>query len=313
MIRLLKPLSQGDTVCLLAPSGKASEKMLADGIRVLESWGLKTKTAQNALNHYPTPYYTFAGTDQERYRDLQQALDDPETAAILCLRGGYGMTRIQDKLNFSGFEQAPKWVIGFSDISALHFQLRQAGFASLHATTPKQFEEEGIEGALASLKSALWGEAFRVEAEQPTFFRTGEATAPLVGGNLSILVNALGTPTEPDLTGVILLLEDIGEAPYAVDRMLFQLRRSGKLGQLAGAALGTFTNGAPENKQHENSIKYLLDEHFQPLGIPFATDFPIGHTVRNQAVILGAAAHLRVQAGRASLDFPKRNSPTAIA
>lgn len=303
MISLPPPLQSGDTVGLLSPSGSTTAAALRQGSQVLKSFGLQVVNAVYATHQYET-FYRFSGSDTQRLSDLQKMLDHPDLRAILCLRGGYGLTRIQDRLDFTAFRRFPKWVVGFSDVTALHLQLHRLGYASLHAAMPAQFGRAGIAPALESLRAALLGEPFEVAAEAPTLCQSGTAEGHIVGGNLSLVVNALGTPSELDTEGKILLLEEVGEAAYAVDRMLIQLRRSGRFSGIIGCVLGSFTNES--NAAYSGQIRRVLEEHFGDAPFPVADGFPVGHTVRNEAILLGVKAKLSVSETAATVRFAGR-------
>lgn len=294
------PLAQNDLIALISPAGKATETMVENGKRVFEECGFHVKLGESVLA-VEESFYVFAGSDEARRNDLQAALNNPEVKAIVCVRGGYGMTRILDDLDFTAFKKSPKWIVGFSDVTALHLKLQQLGFASIHGAMPTQFDWNDISEALRSLENTLKGYSTHVEGFGMPFYREGKVEAEIIGGNLSLIVNSLGTPTEIDTEGKILSLEEIGESPYAVDRMLGQLKRAGKLEKLAGLVCGTFTNGKPENEINELNVIEVLKQYFGDVNFPVATLFPIGHTAYNQSVVLGGNYELSVQAGRGRL------------
>ncbi len=289
-------LVSNDVIALIAPAGKATLTMIKNGERVFKEYGFHTKLGKS-IQAVTDSFYAFAGTDEARKNDLQMALNDPEVRAIVCVRGGYGVTRILDDLDFTAFKKSPKWIVGFSDMTALHLKVQQLGFASIHGTMPTQFDKDDIAEALCSLKNTLSGYSTYVESVKMPFFREGNVEATVIGGNLSLVVNSLGTPTEIDTEGKILLLEEIGESPYAVDRMLGQLRRAGKLKNLAGLVCGTFTDGKTEYEADERDVVCVLKGYFDNADFPVATRFPIGHTAYNQSVVLGGTYELSVWAG----------------
>ena len=222
---LIQPpyLKAGDTVAIVAPSGillnRTHEIQLAKNL--LKSWGLNVvveKYVFSQNNH-------FAGTDDERCEDFQNAMDNPTVSAIWCARGGYGAVRILDKLDFSKFKEHPKWLIGYSDITALHNLFHIKGFESIHAMmcTSLQDDPETIKETISTFKEALFGKPLNYVLKGSTYNKTGSASGELVGGNLSILYSMLGSKTSIDTSGDILFIEEIGEYKYHIDRMLQSL------------------------------------------------------------------------------------------
>ncbi len=226
-------LQKGDTIGLVCPSGAMPVEKVSECIRVLnEEWGFRTK----AGNTIGKQFNYFSGTDDERLNDFQQMLDDDEVKAVLCARGGYGMTRIIDRINFKKFRKNPKWIIGFSDITVLHSHLYSNYYiSSLHAPMAGAFNDAGyINRFVQSLKNALEGKKGKYLVEPHELNRKGEAIGELVGGNLTLLAHLVGTDSDIKTRGRILFIEDVGEYLYNIDRMMYQLKRSGKLSKLAG-------------------------------------------------------------------------------
>ena len=293
---LLPPfLTAGDTVGLLAPASRLDYASLETAFGILRHrWGLSVREGDSLR----AAHAQFAGDDALRTRDVQRMLDDPDIKAIFAVRGGYGSYRILDRLDFAGVRRQPKWVVGFSDITAVHCHLHGLGVPSLHAVMPKLFGQEGGADALETLRQWLFGEpvAPYLAGPQP-LNRPGEGTGPLVGGNLTLLVNMLGTPSDVDFTGKILFIEDIDETFFSLDRMLLQLRRAGRLANLAGLLVGQFSDmRASESAPFGKSADDIVAEHVAGYHYPVCFNFPVGHVPRNLALPVGYRATLRVDA-----------------
>lgn len=288
-------LRAGDAVALVTPAGPVAEARVQAAVRELTAWGLKPRVYPHALDaeHY------LAGSDANRAADLNDALADPEIRAVLCNRGGYGVQRIIEHLDYDAVRRDPKLVVGFSDITALHAALwSRTGLVTVHGPVAAQLERGGL--FASTLKHALMStEPMVVLADQaePTFsVRTsGVAEGTLLGGNLSMLSTCVGTPFMPNLEGAILLIEDVGELAYRVDRLLTHLGNCGILKQLAGIAVGQFSEPGHGN----NAIRppEVLMERLGGLGIPVLGGLSIGHGDRNHAVALGSHAVLDADAG----------------
>jgi muramoyltetrapeptide carboxypeptidase len=268
-----------------------------DCIGTLERWGYRVRTGRT-LGH---AFHYFAGTDEERLEDLQRMLDDPDVKAILCGRGGYGTSRIIDRLDFDGFLRSPKWIIGFSDVTVLHAHLFTVyGVASLHAPMAGAFQGEGAAGpSVATLKAALLGEkAFYACAPHP-LNREGCAEAVLAGGNLTLLAHLVGSRSELDTLGLLLFIEDIGEYLYNLDRMMVQLRRSGKLEGLAGLVVGGFTDLKDTVVPFGQTVEQLIADKVRDFGYPVCFGFPTSHHGDNYALKVGG--RYRLTAGPAQV------------
>ena len=288
-------LHVGDAVALVSPAGPVAEARVQAAVRELSAWGLRPRIYPHALDadHF------LAGSDANRVTDLNDALADPEIRGVLCNRGGYGVQRILEHVDYHAVRRDPKLVVGFSDITALHAALwNRAGLVTVHGPVAAQLERGGI--FASTLKHALMStEPMVVNADQaePTFsVRTsGVAEGVLLGGNLSMLSTCVGTPFMPDLEGAILLIEDVGELAYRVDRLLTHLGNCGILNRLAGIAVGQFSEPGHGN----NAIRppAVLMERLGSLGIPLLGGLPIGHGDRNLAVALGSRATLDADTG----------------
>jgi muramoyltetrapeptide carboxypeptidase len=285
-------LQPGDLIGIVCPSGQMNKDKAQTCIATLKDWGYRVRVGKT-LGH---AFHYFSGTDTERLDDLQQMLDDPEVKAILCGRGGYGMSRIIDRLDFTRFRSSPKWVIGFSDITLLHshlFQVCQVN--SIHGPMAGAFNEDGATGPyVASLKSALAGDKALYVTPSHTLNRLGEATGTLVGGNLALLAHSIGSVSAFQTQGRILFIEDIGEYLYNIDRMMLQLERSGWLQDLSGLIVGTFSDLKDTLIPFGQTVEELILDKVRGYGYPLSFGFPVGHGGENLALKIGGHYRLEV-------------------
>ncbi|WP_250029496.1 S66 peptidase family protein [Paractinoplanes maris] len=302
MIRARR-LVEGDLVALVSPSGASEPGRVAATVSALEGWGLRVRLGDHAGGRHAF----FAGTDDERLADLDDAFRDPAVRGVFCMRGGYGMQRIVDRVDFAAVRADPKVVMGFSDVTALHAALwREAGLVTVHGPTAGQFER-GPESLTvrAARRAVTLSDPVTVTAvtAEPTYAVRveGVASGTLLGGNLAMLASTIGTPHAPDLTGAILLLEDVEEEPYRVDRMLVHLRRAGWLAGVRGIALGQFTNCVGTNPDYP-PIADVLREQLAALGVPVLGGLPIGHGAEQVSVGLGVPARIDTTAGTLVVD-----------
>ncbi len=272
-------LRPGDRVAVVAPAGPFERAVFERGLAVLAS--RYTPAFEPSL--FERHRY-LAGDDASRQAQLQRALDDDTVRAVFAARGGYGVMRLLPALRWG----TPRHLVGFSDVTALHLAAQAQGWRSLHAPVLTQLGSQSPEVA-ARLFACLEGEGVAPLQGRRTVV-PGVATGPLLGGNLSVLTCLLGTPFLPSLRGAVLLLEDVGERPYRLDRMWTQLRLAGQLEGLAGVVFGDFT-GCEEQGATWSSAE-VLDELAFALGVPCAAGFPIGHGAVNQPVQLGAQVTL---------------------
>jgi muramoyltetrapeptide carboxypeptidase len=296
------PLRAGDTVGVLAPASPFPYPELATGLHILRhDWHLNVLESPS-LTAETGP---FAGSIEQRIAEFQALLDDPDVRAILPARGGYGTYQLIDNLDFTRFLATPKWIAGFSDITLILNHVQRLGVASLHAMMPRQYGQPDTDDALESLRRWLFGLGpgpYRSPAH--ALNRPGVAIGPLIGGNLVVLTNTLATSSEPIWSGAILVLEDIGESYFSVDRLLTQLRRSGRLGQVTGVVVGQFTEMRDqESLPYGRAVNELIADHLHPLGVPVCYDFPVGHVPRNLALPIGLPATLTVNETGAELTF----------
>lgn len=296
-------LNTGDTVAIVAPAGVSThlEKEVNQAKAILESWGLHVVVGKNVFKKSGH----FAGTDQQRIQDLQKFLDDPTIKGIWCTRGGYGMIRIIDQLNFNKFMTHPKWVIGFSDITVLHSHIHQLGIESLHAVMCSNLSEPGVllEDSLMSLKSALFGEleSYTLDSHEDNI--VGTARGVLVGGNLNLLANLTGSKSQIDTSGKLIFIEDIGEYKYQIDRQLQSLKRAGFFDNCSAVIVGDFSNVKPNNPAWAGSVESLIREALDNYSFPIAFGFPAGHEPKNLALILGRTVTLEVNTHSTKLHF----------
>jgi len=292
MTRMPPYLKKGETIGIVCPSGFMPFEKAATCIDVLQQWGYKVVTGKTLDNQF----HYFSGTDEERLTDLQQMLDDPTIKAVLCGRGGYGMSRIIDRLDFKQFKKTPKWLIGFSDITVLHAHVYQKlGIATLHAPMANAFNENGYKDEFVqSLRKAITGISSDYRCSPHVLNRSGKAEGELVGGNLSILAHLTGSVSAFKTKGKILFLEDIGEYIYNVDRMMIQLKRSGALTNLAGLIIGGFSEIKDTTTPFGTDVFSAIRSHVEEYDYPVCFDFPVSHETDNYALKVGVMHSLSV-------------------
>jgi muramoyltetrapeptide carboxypeptidase len=302
---LIQPpyLKAGDTVAIVAPSGvlNGRDKEVNQAKELLRSWGLNVVVGDhvfNKANH-------FAGTDNERAEDFQKALDNPNIKAIWCARGGYGTVRMIDKLDYTKYKENPKWVIGYSDITAIHNQLNIEGSESIHAMMCTSLTDDlsEIEETLETFKCALFGKSINYTIDGSSYNKTGSVTAPLVGGNLTLLHTMLGSKTSIDTSGKILFIEEIGEYKYHIDRMLQSLKRAGYFENLKGLIVGDMSKIRKNTTPWGTSIEQLILDAVAEYDFPILFNFPAGHEDDNRALILGRTIQLTVGSKQSTVVF----------
>lgn len=296
-------LKTGDTVAIVAPSGilKNRTDEVQQAQALLKRWGLHSVVGKHVFSEADH----FAGTDDERCEDLQEALDNPKISAIWCARGGYGTVRILDKLDYSKFKQNPKWLIGYSDITALHNQIHNEGVESLHAimcvSLPK--DESEIEASISTLKNTLFGNPLSYTLKGSSYNKTGTTSGQLVGGNLTMLQTMLGSKTSIDTFGKILFIEEIGEYKYHIDRMLQSLKRAGYFDNCKGVIVGDMTKLRTNTTLWGTSVEQLILDALADYDFPIAFNMPAGHEKDNRALILGRTVQLTVDYKQSSVVF----------
>jgi muramoyltetrapeptide carboxypeptidase len=283
-------LQPGQRVALVSTARKITPAEVAFAQQTLADWDLEVVLGESigAASHQ------FAGDDGLRRRDFQRQLDDPSIRAIFCARGGYGTARLIDELNFSQFANAPKWVVGFSDITVLNCHLLRLGYQSIHGVMPVLFGQADGEAAVDSLRATLFGQATTYTAPAHALNRHGTATGELVGGNLSLLHTITGTASQASFEGRILFLEDLDEYLYHIDRMLLHLHRSGQLVGLAGLVVGHFSQMRDNAVPFGQEAYEIISHYAQRYAFPVGYGFPVGHEADNQALVVGRDATLVV-------------------
>ena len=294
-------LKTGDKIAIVAPARKVSSSEMDQAIKTFSSWGLQVVTGQNLFGQENQ----FSGTDEQRLSDLQTMLDDKEVKAIISARGGYGTVRLIDKLNFDLFLQYPKWIIGYSDITALHSHIHtQFNIETLHAVMPVNFGDTKTNViSFETLRQALFGELQSYEIPALPLNQEGHAIGVLTGGNLSMLYSLSGSPSDIDTTGKILFLEDIDEYLYHIDMMMINLKRSGKLSGIKGLIVGGLTGMNDNTIPFGKTAEQIISTFAQELEIPVSFNFPAGHIPDNRALYLGREVELNVTKNRTTLRF----------
>ena len=293
MIKIPSYLKKGDTIGITCPAGFMAAAKAQTCITALQSWGFEVmvgKTLGSNSRNY------FSGSDEDRLDELQAMLDDDNINAILFGRGGYGLGRIIDGIDFTKFKKKPKWLIGFSDITVLHCHLnRRLNIAALHAPMAAAFNDgEDKNEFILSFYKAITGKKAKYNCAAHSFNRTGIASAELVGGNLSLLAHCCGTASDIVTRNKILFIEDTGEYIYNIDRMMYQLKRSGKLGSLAGLVVGGFTEMKDTERPFGQSVYEVIKEIVAEYDYPVCFGFPVSHGKENFALKIGVQYTLKV-------------------
>lgn len=294
-------LQKGDTISIVAPAGVIkNDASIYQAQKMAEKWGLHVIIGAHVFdkfNHY-------AATDKNRLSDFQSALDNSTVKAIWCARGGYGTVRIVDAIDFSTFEKSPKWIIGYSDITVLHSHIHNLGVETIHGMMPVnvEFPEEQRKNSEATLVNALFGKHISYSIKSTSYNRTGIATGELVGGNLSLLENLLGTNSSIDTTNKILFFEEIGEYKYHIDRLLHGLKRNNYFKNCAGIIVGGMSHIKKNNPAYGQTIEELILDVL-PDSIPVVFDFPAGHDPENRALYLGRTIEINVDKTNTTLKF----------
>ncbi|MFC4210672.1 LD-carboxypeptidase [Pedobacter lithocola] len=285
-------LKPGDTIGITSPAGYITLEQVQPSILQMQNWEFSIKIGSTIGKRD----FTYGGTDDERLVDFQQMLDDPNIKAIMCARGGYGFVRIIDRLDFTAFKRNPKWIIGFSDITVLHCHLaKNFGIASIHSKMCNSFPDDWSKAepiqieTILSIKKALMGEQMVYSTPINSNNRIGNTAGILVGGNLSIIETLAGSESNLDTRNKILFIEDTGEYLYSIDRMMWNLKRTGKLKNLKGLIVGGF-KVKPDDAGEEfgKNIYEIILEKVSAYNYPVAFDFPVGHQRNNFALKCGA-------------------------
>ena len=300
----------GDTIAIVAPAGVLKNRVetIKSAKRLAESWGLKVVLGEHLFNQNNH----FSGTDEERAIDFQKALDNSNIKAIWAARGGYGCVRIIDRLDYSTFLKQPKWIVGYSDITAFHSQVHNLGVETIHgmmATSIEEKPEEIIE-TISSFKRVLFGEQISYKIPLSDYNRTAVLEnnkvlkGQLVGGNLALLTSMLGSRSQLNTDGKILFIEEIGEYKYAIDRMLQSLKRAGYFKNLKAVIVGDMSNVKKNTTSWGSTIEQLILDVL-PKETPVLFDFPAGHESENRALIFGRRIELAIINNHYSVVFKK--------
>ena len=286
-------LKKGDQVALVAPAGYIeNDKALILAEKMLKSWGLKAVRGKHVLEKNGS----FAGTDEQRREDFQKALDNPKIKAIWAVRGGYGSMRIIQDLNFNKFIKKPKWVIGYSDITVFHSALNNLGYKSIHGIMPINLsaDKKSIEKAVDSLENILFGKEVEYIIPSSSYNKYGSIQGEIVGGNLTLLQNLLGTPFEIKTKGKILFIEEIGEELYQIDRKLQSLKLAGTFNHILGLVVGSFTDIKPNKQWNDTNYQEIIHKLIKGSDFPVIFDIPSGHIDENRAIIFGNEAIINI-------------------
>jgi len=301
MVKTPPFLQPGDIIGIVCPAGYMNIEKAQTCIDTLQQWGYGVrlgKTLGSDSQNY------FSGTDEERLADFQQMLDDDEIKAILCARGGYGVGRIIDSIDFKKFKKNPKWIIGYSDITILHAHIfSNYDIASLHSPMASAFNDGGNENEfILSLKNALEGQKIKYQCAPHEFNRRGEAIGELVGGNLSLLTNLTSTSSDIKTKGKILFVEDVGEYLYNIDRMFYHLKRAGKMHRLAGLIVGGFTDNKDTERPFGETAYEIIRDIVKEFKYPVCFGFPVSHEKENYALKVGVGYKLKVSKTKVTLE-----------
>lgn len=291
-------LQPGDTIGITSPAGFITREEILPAIMQMESWGFKTRIGDTIGKRD----FSFGGTDAERTADMQQFMDDNSLQAIMCARGGYGMVRIIDALDFSNFQKHPKWIIGFSDVTVMHAHLnRNYGIASIHSKMCNSFPEDWTKAdpmqaeTIFSIRKSLTGQKMIYTVPAGILNRPGIAEGTLVGGNLKTIETLAGTKSDIKTAGKILFVEDTGEYLYSIDRMFQNLKRTGKLSGLQALIVGGFRIKPDEpGEEFGRSLYEIVWEKVKDYTYPVCFDFPVGHQRDNYAYKSGVMHRLDV-------------------
>jgi len=295
-IKTPPPLKKGDKIAITCPAKKLPAPM-TDAVALLQSWGLEVVLGETV----DASFHQFAGDDGLRARDMQQFIDDDSIKAIIAARGGYGTMRMIDQVDFGRFAEHPKWLVGFSDITVLHTHLfTNFNAQTIHGQMPVTIPDAS-KHSLETLRKALFGEDLSYRFASHSLNRIGECSGILVGGNLSLLVAVSGSVSDLDYTDKVLFIEDVGEYLYAIDRMIRNLRRAGKLKPLAGLIVGGFTDVKDNDIPFGQTVPEIIMEAVKEYDYPVCFDFPAGHIPDNCSLMLGKSINLSINANEATL------------
>ncbi len=284
-------LNPGDRIRIVSPAGKVKKEKVLPGIELLRDEGYEVVVGRHVFDKH----FQYAGTDHQRASDLQEAICDQQAKAIICARGGYGTVRVIERVDFTPLLENPRWLVGFSDITVLHARLNKLGIATVHGSMPGFFlENKKPTRSFFSLKELLTSGKSQISVGAHPLNRAGTCSGELVGGNLSLIYSLQGTPWQLENAGKILLIEDLSEYLYHIDRMMQNLRMSGLLKGLAGLVVGAFTEMKDNDSPFGKSVYEIIYDAVSDYDFPVCFDAPVGHIPRNLALMLGSTYQLEV-------------------
>jgi muramoyltetrapeptide carboxypeptidase len=292
-------LKKGDTIAIIATARKVCIYEIQPAVTFFESYGLSVLLGENLFE----ADHQYAGTDLQRTKDLQWALNNKNIKAVIIARGGYGTVRLIENIDFTEFKKHPKWVVGYSDVTVLHNAIHNQNVATLHATMPLNFIKN--EEATKSLVDALFGNLNKINTEANLLNKSGTAEGILIGGNLSLIYSLAATPFDIDTTGKILFIEDLDEYHYHLDRMMMQLKLSGKLKNLKALIVGGMTDMKDNTIPFGKNAERILLDAVKEYNYPVCFNFPAGHIDRNLALYFGKEIELNVSTDGVSLTYLK--------
>lgn len=295
-----KKLKKGDTIAIVSTARKVSSKELAPAILFAEQMGLVVHLG----NTIGIEKHQYAGDESLRAQDFQNALDNPNIKAIWCARGGYGTIRMVDLLNFTQFTQQPKWIIGYSDVTVLHSHINRFNIPTIHGQMCLEIEKRS-KASRDTLQQALFADnpdiSYSLDASLPCRF--GTATGTLVGGNLSVLYSILDSPSQIDWKDKVLFIEDLDEMLYHIDRMMQNLKRSGRLKNLAGLIVGGMSEMRDNTIGFGKTAPEIIFEAVQGYQYPVSFNFPAGHVKDNRALVFGKVVTFEVTQKQVHLSY----------
>lgn len=282
----LPQLKEGDAVALIAPA----RAVTAEEMQAFCDWCKEKKLVLKEGKHLYGRINQFSGTTNERALDLKNAWLDPEIKAVFCARGGYGSVHIADCLSNEEITSNPKWLVGFSDITTLHLKLNKLELPTLHGPMPIHWgkQHEHTHENISRTETALFNLKVEINITETLIYNKKEFSGTLLGGNLSLLYAALGTPEQPNTNGAVLFLEDLDEYLYHIDRMITALKRAGLLKNLAALVVGGMTDMRDNSTPFGFSAEEIIFNAVEEFGYPVIFHFPAGHTAKNNCLILGA-------------------------
>ena len=292
-------LKKGDKIAVICPASYISTDVSLP-FSVLENWGLIPVIYPSVTSQFQQ----FAGDDDLRTKDFQDSLDNPEIKAIIAGRGGYGCVRIIDQIDYTNFKKNPKWIVGFSDITAIHSHIQQQfQIPTIHGQMVKSFLD-ATEESISTLRNALFGDDIDITYEYASYpHREGTAKGLLIGGNLALLHSLLASPSDVNYDDKILFIEDVGESHYNIDRMLWTLKRAGKLNKLKALIVGGFTDLKDSEPAFGQQFEDIIMDKVKEYDYPVAFGFPAGHIEDNRALVFGNNVKLTIKENKVTLNY----------